>query len=162
LASGIGRRCRNLHQPGFAMWNEFKEFAVKGNAMDMAVGIIIGAAFGAIVTTLVEGIIMPPIGLILGGVDFSNIFTVLREGTVSGPYESLDAAKEAGAVVIAWGAFLNTIISFLIVAFSVFLLVKGVNRLRREKAEPAPEEPAPTPEQVLLAEIRDLLRQRPA
>ncbi len=144
------------------MWNEFKEFAVKGNAMDMAVGIIIGAAFGAIVTTLVEGIIMPPIGLILGGVDFSNIFTVLREGTVSGPYESLDAAKEAGAVVIAWGAFLNTIISFLIVAFSVFLLVKGVNRLRREKAEPAPEEPAPTPEQVLLAEIRDLLRQRPA
>jgi len=145
------------------MWNEFKEFAVKGNAMDMAVGIIIGAAFGAIVTALVEGIIMPPIGLALGGVDFSNIFTVLREGTTPGPYESLDAAKEAGAVVIAWGAFLNTVISFFIVAFSVFLLVKGINRLRREKAEePAPEEPAPTPEQALLAEIRDLLRARPA
>ena len=144
------------------MWNEFKEFAVKGNAMDMAVGIIIGAAFGAIVTSLVEGIIMPPIGLALGGVDFSNIFTVLREGTPAGPYGSLEAAQEAGAVVIAWGAFLNTIISFLIVAFSVFLLVKGINRLRREKAEePAPETPAPTPDQELLAEIRDLLKQRP-
>jgi large conductance mechanosensitive channel len=145
------------------MWQEFKEFAVKGNAMDMAVGIIIGAAFGAIVTALVEGIVMPPIGLLTGGVDFSNIFTVLKAGTAPPPYESLVAAKEAGAVVIAWGAFLNTVVSFLIVAFSVFLLVKGVNRLRREKAaEPAPEAPAPTPEQALLAEIRDLLRSRPA
>jgi large conductance mechanosensitive channel len=142
------------------MWKEFKEFIARGNAMDMAVGIIIGAAFGAIVTALVEGVIMPPIGLLTGGVDFSNIYTVLKAGTAPPPYESLAAAKEAGAVVIAWGAFLNTVISFLIIAFAVFLLVKGVNRLRREKAA-EPEAPAPTPDQVLLTEIRDLLRARP-
>jgi large conductance mechanosensitive channel len=143
------------------MWKEFREFAVKGNAIDMAVGIIIGAAFGAIVTALVEGVIMPPIGLVTGGVDFSNIFTVLQGGTPPPPYESLETAKAAGAVVIAWGAFLNTIISFVIVAFSVFLLVRGINRLRREKAQDPAPDPAPTPDQQLLTEIRDLLRSRP-
>lgn len=147
------------------MLKEFREFAVKGNVIDMAVGIIIGAAFGAIVTALVQGIVMPPIGLLVGGVDFSNIYTLLRPGEVPGPYASLEEAQAAGAVVIAWGAFLNTVISFLIVAFSVFLLVKWINKLKRQQeaevaAEPAPE-PALTAEQQLLTEIRDLLRQRP-
>ena len=145
------------------MWKEFREFAVKGNAIDLAVGLIIGAAFGRIVTSLVEQIIMPPIGLLLGGVDFSNLFSVLKEGTPAGPYESLAAATAAGAVVMAWGAFLNTLISFLIVAFSVFLLVKWVNRLQRavtrEVAE-APAAPELTADQQLLTEIRDALRTR--
>ena len=105
------------------MWKEFKEFAITGNAIDLAVGLVLGAAFGTIVTTLVEQILMPPIGLLLGGVDFSNIFTVLKAGTTPGPYASLAAANAAGAVVVAWGALLNTVITFLIVAFSVFLLV---------------------------------------
>lgn len=146
------------------MLKEFREFAVQGNVVDMAVGIIIGAAFGTIVTSLVEGILMPPIGLLVGGVDFSDIFTVLRQGTPAGPYETLAAAQEAGAVVIAWGAFLNTVISFLIVAFAVFLLVKWINVLKREQkaeAEAAPSEPELTADQQLLTEIRDLLRQRP-
>lgn len=145
------------------MLKEFREFAVKGNVVDMAVGIIIGAAFGSIVTALVEGILMPPIGLLIGGVDFSDIFTVLRQGTPEGPYDTLAAAQAAGAVVIAWGAFLNTVISFLIVAFAVFLLVKWINMLKREQkaeAEAAPAEPELTTDQQLLSEIRDLLRQR--
>ena len=112
------------------MWSEFKEFAVKGNVVDMAVGIIIGAAFGTIVKALVDGILMPPIGLLLGDVDFANIFTVLQEGDPAGPYATLEAAQEAGAVVMAWGALVNTVISFLIVAFSVFVFVKWINRLK--------------------------------
>lgn len=141
------------------MLKEFKEFAMKGNMLDMAVGIIIGAAFGAIVTSLVKDVIMPPIGLLLGGVDFSNMFLVLKEGaTAPAPYADLAAASAAGAVTLNYGTFINSIVSFLIVAFSVFLLVKGVNKLRREKpAEPAA--PAPTPEDVLLLrEIRDSLK----
>ncbi len=141
------------------MLKEFKEFAMKGNMLDMAVGIIIGAAFGAIVTSLVKDVIMPPIGLLLGGVDFSNMFLVLKDGaTAAGPYADLAAASAAGAVTLNYGIFINSIVSFLIVAFSVFLLVKGVNKLRREK--PAePEAPAPTPEDiVLLREIRDSLK----
>lgn len=141
------------------MLKEFKEFAMKGNMLDMAVGIIIGAAFGAIVTSLVKDVIMPPIGLLLGGVDFSNMFLVLKEGaTAPAPYADLAAASAAGAVTLNYGTFINSIVSFLIVAFSVFLLVKGVNKLRREK--PAePEAPAPTPEDVLLLrEIRDSLK----
>lgn len=141
------------------MLKEFKEFAMKGNMLDMAVGIIIGAAFGAIVTSLVKDVIMPPIGLLLGGVDFSNMFLVLKEGaTGAAPYADLAAASAAGAVTLNYGTFINSIVSFLIVAFSVFLLVKGVNKLRREK--PAePEAPAPTPEDVLLLrEIRDSLK----
>ncbi|MEM6326530.1 MAG: large conductance mechanosensitive channel protein MscL [Bacteroidota bacterium] len=145
------------------MWSEFKEFAVKGNVVDMAVGIIIGAAFGTIVTALVDGVIMPPIGLLLGDVDFANIFTVLQEGETAGPYATLAAAQEAGAVVIAWGALINTIISFLIVAFAVFLFVKWINKAKAAaETEEVEEEAAPelTADQQLLTEIRDLLQSR--
>ena len=117
------------------MLKEFKEFAMKGSVLDMAVGIVIGAAFGLIITSLVADVIMPPIGLLLGSIDFANIFTVLKEGKVAGPYATPAAAKSAGAVTINWGIFINTIINFLIVAFAIFLLVKGVNKARREKAE---------------------------
>ena len=123
------------------MFKEFKEFAVKGNVMDMAVGIVIGAAFGAIVTSFVNDVIMPPVGLLLGNVDFTNLFMVLKEGKIPAPYESLAAAKAAGAVTMNIGVFINTIISFLIVAFAVFLVVKNVNRLKREKEAP-PAAPA--------------------
>ena len=122
------------------MLKEFKEFAMRGNVVDMAVGIIIGAAFGSIVASLVSDVIMPPIGLILGNVDFSNLFIVLKSGSVAGPYSSLSAAQEAGAVTINYGVFLNTILSFLIVAFAVFLLIRGINRLKRKEEEP-PAEP---------------------
>jgi large conductance mechanosensitive channel len=115
------------------MIKEFREFAVKGNVVDMAVGIIIGAAFGTIVKSLVDDVIMPPIGLLLGNVDFSNLFVVLREGAQAGPYASTAGAKAAGAVTLNYGMFINTVISFVIVAFSVFLLVKNINRLKREK-----------------------------
>lgn len=118
------------------MFKEFKEFAVKGNVVDMAVGIIIGAAFGTIVNSLVADIIMPPIGLLLGKVDFANLFLVLKDGTVPPPYATVADAKKAGAVTLNYGLFLNTITSFLIVAFSVFLLVKNINRLKREKEAP--------------------------
>lgn len=117
------------------MFKEFKEFAMKGNVLDMAVGIIIGAAFGTIVTSVVNDMIMPPIGLLLGNVDFSNIFAVLREGKAAGPYASLAAAKAAGAVTMNVGVFINTVINFLIVAFAVFILVKNVNRFRRKQEE---------------------------
>src|SRR5436309_11273325 len=110
------------------MLKEFKEFISRGSVVDLAVGVIIGAAFGAIVNSLVSDVIMPPIGKILGGVDFSNLFVVLGHGS----YPSLKAAKEAGAATINYGVFLNTLINFLIVAFAVFLLVKGMNRLKRE------------------------------
>jgi len=122
------------------MFKEFKEFAIKGNVIDMAVGIIIGAAFGTIVNSLVQDVIMPPIGLLLGNVDFSNLFAVLKEGKVTGPYASVAVAKSAGAVTINFGVFINTIISFVIVAFAVFLLVRTINKLRREEAPP----PVPT------------------
>lgn len=125
------------------MLKEFKEFAVKGNAVDMAVGLIIGAAFGTIVSSLVADIIMPPIGLILGNVDFSGLLLVLKEGKVPGPYANPAAAKAASAVTINYGQFINTVISFLIVAFSVFLLVRNINKLKKEEkkqAEPATKE----------------------
>ena len=118
------------------MLKEFKEFAMRGNVIDMAVGIIIGAAFGGIVNSLVSDVIMPPIGLILGNIDFSNFFLVLKEGKVAGPYASVAAAKAAGAVSLNYGVFVNTIVSFLIVAFSVFLLVRSVNKLRRKGEAP--------------------------
>lgn len=118
------------------MFKEFKEFAMRGNVLDMAVGIVVGAAFGAIVSSLVADVIMPPIGLILGNIDFSNLFLILKDGKVPGPYESLAAAKSAGAVTINYGVFANTIISFLIVAFAIFLLVKNVNRLKRQQEAP--------------------------
>jgi len=124
------------------MLKEFKEFAMRGNVVDMAVGIIIGAAFGTIVNSVVADIIMPPIGLLLGNIDFSNLFIVLKQGTkAAGPYESLAVAKAAGAVSINYGFFINTVISFLIVAFAVFLLIRGINQMKRQEAAPPP---APT------------------
>ncbi len=123
------------------MLEEFKKFAVRGNVVDMAVGIIIGAAFGAIVKSLVDDIIMPPIGMILGNVDFSNLFLVLKQGAAAaGPYASLADAKKAGAITINYGVFFNNVISFLIVAFAVFLLIRSINRLRQEEVPPPPPE----------------------
>ncbi len=119
------------------MLKEFKEFAMRGNVMDMAIGIIIGAAFGPIVGSLVGDIIMPPIGLILGNVDFSNLFFVLKEGAQVGPYASIAAAKSAGAVTINYGLFINTIINFMIVAFAIFMMIKAMNRMKREQPAPA-------------------------
>lgn len=119
------------------MLKEFREFAMRGNVVDMAVGIIIGAAFGTIVNSLVADVIMPPIGLLLGQVDFTNLFWTLREGEMAGPYAALADAQAAGAVTVNYGLFINTIISFLIVAFAVFLLIRGINRMEREsEAEP--------------------------
>ncbi len=120
------------------MLKEFKEFAMKGNVIDMAVGIIIGAAFGTIIKSLVDDILMPPIGLLLGNVDFSNLFLIIKEGKVAGPYSSLAAAKASGAISVNIGIFINTIISFLIVAFSVFLVIKNVNRMKKEPPPPDP------------------------
>ena len=120
------------------MFKEFKQFAMQGNVLDMAVGIIIGAAFGTIIKSLVDDILMPPIGLLLGNVDFSNLFLVIKEGKIAGPYASLAAAKAAGAVSINIGIFINTIISFLIVAFAIFMDVKNVNRLKKA---PPPADP---------------------
>ena len=121
------------------MFKEFKEFAMRGNVVDMAVGIIIGAAFGTIVKSLVADIIMPPIGLLIGNVDFTNLFAVLREGATAGPYAALADAQTAGAVTINYGLFINTIISFFIVAFAIFLLIRGINRLKRQQEAPPPE-----------------------
>ena len=118
------------------MWKEFKEFAIKGNVVDMAVGIIIGGAFGTIVKSLVADVIMPPIGLLLGNVDFSDLFLLLKSGEPVGPYVNLAAAQKAGAVTLNFGVFVNSLISFLIVAYAVFLLVKFLNRLKRQEAAP--------------------------
>jgi large conductance mechanosensitive channel len=122
------------------MFKEFKEFAMRGNVVDMAVGIIIGAAFGTIVKSLVADIIMPPIGLLLGNVDFSNLFIVLKGAAAGDAFASLADAQKAGAVTLNYGLFINTIISFLIVAFAIFLLIKGLNKMKREEEAP-PEEP---------------------
>ena len=137
------------------MLKEFKEFAMKGNVLDMAVGIVIGAAFGKIIESLVKDVIMPPIGLLMGGVDFSNMFAVLKQGATAGPYATVEIAQKAGAVTWNYGIFINTIIAFLIVAFAIFLLIKGVNKARNA----APPPPAAPPEDVvLLREIRDSLK----
>ena len=122
------------------MIKEFKEFIMRGNVMDMAVGIIIGAAFGGIVKSLVDDVIMPPMGLLLGKVDFANLFVVLKESAKTpGPYASVAAAKAAGATTLNFGLFVNTIINFVIVGFAIFVMVKGVNQLRRPKSVPAGE-----------------------
>jgi large conductance mechanosensitive channel len=139
-----------------SMWREFREFAMRGNVVDLAVGIIIGAAFTTIVNSLVNDLIMPPFGLLLGGVDFTNLFVTLKGGS----HPTLDAAKAAGAVTMNYGLFINAVIRFVIVAFAIFILVKQINRLKKEE----PAEPAPPPEsprqELLLAEIRDLLKAR--
>ena len=146
----------NREEKMSGFFQEFKEFAMRGNVVDLAVGIIIGVAFGAIVTSLVNDVIMPPIGLAMGNVDFSDLFINLSDQE----YASLAAARDAGAPVIAYGAFINAVINFVIVAFAIFLVVKGMNRLRR-KQEQAPEEtPVPPRQETLLEEIRDLLKAR--
>jgi large conductance mechanosensitive channel len=145
------------------MLKEFREFAVKGNMLDMAVGIIIGAAFGTIIQSLVNDILMPPIGLMLGGVDFGDLFVTLSDGAAAGPYATLAAAQEAGAVTINYGVFINSLISFLIVAFAVFMVVRSFNELKRKEEEQPAEPPAPpepSAEESLLTEIRDLLKNR--
>ena len=136
------------------MLKEFKEFAVKGNVIDMAVGVIIGGAFGKIVNSLVTDVVMPPIGLMLGKVDFSNLFLNLS----GKPVESLAEAKKAGLATLNYGVFLNTCIEFLIIAFCIFLIVKQINRLKREPAPAPAAPPPPSAEEKLLAEIRDLLK----
>ena len=133
------------------MWKEFKEFAVKGNVIDLAVGLVIGAAFGKIVTSLVEDVIMPPLGLLLGKVDFANLFINLSGVS----YKTVAEAKAAGAATINYGVFINTLISFLIVALAIFFVIKLINRVRREEKDK--EVTAPTNEEKLLMEIRDLL-----
>ncbi len=136
--------------------SEFKQFAMRGNVVDMAIGIIIGAAFGKIVSSLVADILMPPIGKLMGNVDFSSLFIVLGAGT----YPSLAAAKAAGVATLNYGIFINAIIDFIIVSFSIFMLLKGMNSMRRkEEAKIAPP-PAPSAEEKLLAEIRDLLKHK--
>jgi large conductance mechanosensitive channel len=137
---------------------EFKEFAMKGNVMDMAVGVIIGGAFGKIVTSLVNDVLMPVISLATGGIDFTNLFINLGEGS----YSTLAQAQEAGASVFAYGSFIQNVVDFLIVAFCIFLMLKGINKLNRKKEEPAPEPEAPKgpTQEELLAEIRDLLKQK--
>ncbi len=123
------------------MFKEFKEFALRGNMVDMAVGIIIGAAFGLMVKSLVDDVIMPPIGMLVGNIDFSDLFVVLREGKVPGPYFSLAGARQAGAVTWNYGQFINTVINFIIVAAAIFMVVKSMNQLKREKlADPTTKE----------------------
>ena len=131
------------------MIKEFKEFAVKGNVVDMAVGIIIGAAFGKIITSLVADVIMPPIGVAMGGVDFSNLSIIVQEAIDTKP-----------AVVISYGKFLQTIIDFIIIAFAIFMAIKGINSLKRKEAEAPAAPPTPPNQEVLLAEIRDLLKNK--
>ncbi len=121
------------------MFKEFKEFALRGNVVDMAVGIIIGGAFGTIVKSLVSDVIMPPIGLLLGGVDFANLFWVISQGSPAGPYAALAEAQEAGAVTINYGLFINSVVSFLIVALAVFFLIKSINAAQREEEAETPE-----------------------
>ncbi len=136
------------------MFKEFREFIAKGNVVDLAVGVIIGAAFSKIVTSLVDDVVMPPIGKLLGGVDFTNLYISLS----GGGYKTLAEAKAAGAATINYGVFLNTVIQFFMVALVIFLLVRSINKLRRKEAEVTAAEPAPSNEEILLAEIRDLLK----
>jgi len=138
------------------MWREFREFAMRGNVVDLAVGIILGAAFTTIVNSLVNDLIMPPLGLAIGGIDFSNFFVTLKGGS----YPTLEAAKATGAVTVNYGLFINAVIRFVIVAFAIFLLVKQINRLQRQEAAAPPAQPETPRQELLLAEIRDLLDAR--
>ena len=141
------------------MLKEFREFALRGNVVDLAVGVIIGGAFGGIVNSLVNDLLMPPIGLLVGGVDFSNLFIVLKEGAkAAGPYASVAAAKAAGAVTFNYGQFVNTVINFTIIAAAVFALVSALQKLHRK--HPAPPPAAPPRTEILLEEIRDLLKKQ--
>ncbi|MBX3052134.1 MAG: large-conductance mechanosensitive channel protein MscL [Caldilineaceae bacterium] len=140
------------------MIQEFKKFVMRGNVLDLAVAVILGAAFGAIVTSLVNDVIMPPIGLLMGGVDFSNLFINLSGGS----YATLAAAEEAGAAIIRYGVFLNTVINFLIVAFAIFLVVKAASSLQKKEEAAPTKPPVPSAEEKLLGEIRDLLKKNAA
>jgi len=141
------------------MFKEFRDFALKGNVLDLAIGVIIGAAFGAIVSSIVDDMFMPIIGMILSGLDFSNLFVVLNNpGNV--PVPSVAAAKAAGVATLNYGLFINAVVKFTIVAFVLFLVVKGVNRLRRQEAKVPASPPAPTTEEKLLTEIRDAIKTR--
>lgn len=135
---------------------EFKEFAVKGNVMDMAVGVIIGGAFGKIVTSLVEDIIMPLVSVATGGMDFTNLFIHLGDGTA----KTLAAAKEAGEAVFAYGAFIQNVLDFIIIALCIFFMIKGINKLKKKKEEEPAPAPEPSAEEKLLTEIRDLLKKK--
>lgn len=138
------------------MWNEFKAFVMRGNVMDLAVGVIIGAAFGSIVKSLVDDVIMPPLGLVTGGVDFSDKYVLLKEGTTAAaPYASLAAAKEAGAVTLNYGLFLNNILTFLIVALAIFLLMRAINRLYQQPA-PATPDTKPCPYCTMTVSVQAL------
>ena len=138
------------------MLKEFKAFAMKGHVLDLAIGVVIGAAFGKIVDSLVKDLVMPVIGLMIGGVDFANMFAVLKAGATPGPYATVEAAAKAGAVTLNYGVFINTVLTFIIVAFAVFLLVKAYNKAK--KAEPPALPAAPAEDVVLLREIRDALK----
>ncbi len=141
---------------GARMFKEFRDFAIKGNMVDLAIGVIIGTAFGAIISSIVDDLFMPLIGLVIGGIDFSNLFIVLSNPT-GAPVTSLAAAEAAGVATLNIGLFINAVVKFLIIVFVLFLLVKAINRLRREEAvDPKPV--APTRQEVLLTEIRDVLR----
>lgn len=140
------------------MLQEFRDFALKGNMLDMAVGIVIGVAFAAVVTSLVNDLLMPPLGLALGGVDFVDLFVVLREGSPAGPYATLAQADEAGAVTLNWGRFVNGLMIFLLVALALFFVIRGFNRLRRQQEEKADIPSEPPAQETLLREIRDLLQ----
>jgi large conductance mechanosensitive channel len=135
------------------MLQEFKAFAMRGNVVDMAVGIVIGGAFGKIVSSFVADVIMPPIGLLMGGVDFSSLFINLSDVS----YATLAAAEEAGAPVIKYGSFINTVLDFVIIAFAIFMVVKGMNSMKKKEEEKPAEPPKPSAEETLLTEIRDLL-----
>jgi large conductance mechanosensitive channel len=139
------------------MFKEFREFAMRGNVVDVAVGIIIGAAFTRIAESMVKDLIMPPLGLLLGKVDFTNLFIVLKHGVPPGPYLTVDAAQKAGAVTFNYGVFVNNVFSFFLVAFAVFLLVRAINRLRRAQSETPAAAPLPPEDVLLLREIRDAL-----
>lgn len=141
--------------------SEFKEFIMRGNVIDLAVGMVVGTAFSGIVKSLVDDVIMPPIGLLIGGVDFSNLFITLKDGAQAAPaegYANLAAAQAAGAVTLNIGLFINTVISFLIIAAAIFCVVKAINTVKKAEAAPAEEAPAePSEEVLLLREIRDSL-----
>ena len=136
------------------MLNEFKEFAMRGNVVDMAVGIIIGGAFGKIVSSFVNDVIMPPIGMLMGNVDFSQLFINLSDQE----FASLAAAQEAGAATINYGVFINTVLDFVIVAFAIFMVIRGMNKMKKQEEEKPAEPPKPSEEVVLLQEIRDALK----
>jgi large conductance mechanosensitive channel len=138
------------------MFQEFKKFAMRGNVVDMAVGIIIGAAFGKIISSLVNDIIMPPIGLVMGSVDFSQLYVNLSDTT----YASLALAREAGAPTINYGVFLNNVLDFVIVAFAIFMVIRGMNKMKRQEEEKPAEPPKPSEEVQLLTQIRDALGNR--